>query len=250
MGGTTLITLCNRGYIKFVKNLNASLQKIESPLNLSVYCLDSETFQILENNNIECKLLENSDNDDIATEMTSFLVEDSYDLYLQQFQAITDALETNENVIWTDADCVFLDKKLFQHLEEEKEGVELLYLSDTKSTTSKYGSTGLMYITSNENTKDIFSVEKVIEYIDEDEPNYFRPQGYLNKVLQKNLLKNKMISNKLCRSQNFINKRIIENLYLVHYNWTTPQAKEKLMVEKGHWYVTSRRKRRNVNTSS
>ena len=239
---TSLITLCNKGYVPFVKNLNASLQKIESPLDLLVYCLDNTTIEILEQDNIKCRLLKNSDNNNIETEMTSFINKNSYDIYLQQFHAIMDALETNDNVIWTDSDCVFLNKALFLHLESEREYVDLLYLSDTSSSTSSYGSSGLMYIKSNNKTKEIFSLENLKKYIDEVNPPYFRPQVYLNKIIEKKLLKFKIISNKLCKSQKFI-KRIVEDLYFVHYNWTTPEFKKNMMIQNGHWYIKSRSSR-------
>jgi len=243
MRSTELITICNRGFIKFVKNLNESLRNIESDQDLLVYCLDSETLEILENNNIRCKLLETKKNNPISSDMVSFLVEESRNIYMQQFEAITEALKTNDNVIWIDADCVVLNNKLFNELEEMVENKELLYLSDGGTPTRKYASSGLMYIKSNENTRNLFSPEEVEEYIDEGAAKYFRPQRYLNSIIRSSLNAD-MIPYNLCRSQKYFRKDISEDLYLVHYNWSTPVNKEKLMVKNRHWYIPKTRVRR------
>ena len=107
MKNISFITFTNYGYIHYTKNLILSLEKINFPLSLKIYCIDQKSFDELKlfNKNITLEMLNDETNTNES--IVGWKQKGWNTMALSKLKCIYKELFNNKYVFYTDSDIVF-----------------------------------------------------------------------------------------------------------------------------------------------
>ena len=155
MENISFITFTNYGYLHYTKNLILSLEKINFPLPLKVYCIDKKSFDELKlfNKNITLEMLndETNTNDSIV----GWKEEGWNTMVFSKLKCIYKELFNNEYVFFTDSDIVF-ERDPLPYLLDNIKDYDMLIQQNMEKFKYPLNS-GFMFMKSNEKTKELFN---------------------------------------------------------------------------------------------
>tara|TARA_B000000609_G_C24134296_1_gene327342 strand:- start:71 stop:766 length:696 start_codon:yes stop_codon:yes gene_type:complete len=225
----SVITLSNKGYIKYTKNLIRSIEKNHIDINLKIYVMDNYSFNYFKKLNQNVELLDGINNQ-------KFLKQDSKDFgtyMLQKLKIIYSSLLNFEDVVYLDGDIV-IKKNFLNYLRENEKDYDLMIQNDKnpKKPNIEYLCAGFMKLKSNKNTLNFFNPKNIPsqmimsglhdqQYINEnkDKLNYMK--------LPLDLFPN--------GAHYYINYKTIDPL-IIHFNYVIGSKKKKLMKKHNEWY--------------
>ena len=153
-----VLTLTNKGYIKYTKNLINSINKNNIDLNLFIYTMDQHSFNYFKKLNENVFLIE-------GLNTKKFLKQNSPEFgnyMLEKIKIIHQALQTFESVIYLDGDIV-IKKNFLNHLSHYEKDYDLLIQDDKnpKKPHIEYLCAGFMKINSNTKTVNFFDSKNI-----------------------------------------------------------------------------------------
>mgnify|MGYP001265326788 CR=1 FL=1 len=229
MTKTAYITLTNKGYVEYTKNCLKTLSMIGKPELLEVYCIDQEAYDLLMD--YPCKTLLQLPEDQQIKELQEFRQGNWNKVVYQKFRCIHKALLDNDFVYFTDGDIVYKSDKFITDLNNRMENKDIdLLIQNDKQSDDDDGElcSGLMFIRSNEKTRDFFDPKSIdINTIGCD-------QIYVNKMKQA-IHYEKL---PLCEYPNGLYHRTKNpNGFLIHYNYLIGNDKKKMMIIDSNWFI-------------
>ena len=224
-----VLTLANKGYIKYTKNLINSINKNNIDLNLFIYTMDQHSFNYFKKLNQNVFLIE-------GLNTKKFLKQNSPEFgnyMLEKIKIIHQALQTFESVIYLDGDIV-IKKNFLNHLSHYEKDYDLLIQDDKnpKKPHIEYLCAGFMKINSNTKTVNFFDSKNISK---EMIMTGLHDQQYINEN------KNKLNYFKLPLdlypngAHFYLNHDSIDP-YIIHFNYVIGNEKRKLMKKYGEWY--------------
>jgi hypothetical protein len=221
----SFITLTNNGYIDYTLNCIKSLNDINIKQKLKVYCIGNNGYSILQQNNISAELII----DDNVNTFQEFKSNKWADITFYKFQIIYENLLNNEYVCFTDGDIVYENNNIFSFLLNNIKDNEMLIQDDGYQLCS-----GFMFIKSNQNTLSLFNPENVNIHKN-NHINDWNDQVYINHI--KNLVKYKILPLYLFPTGEYYYNynNVIDNPYLIHFNWVTGHEKKNKMIYYNKW---------------
>tara|TARA_B100000925_G_scaffold291715_1_gene280947 strand:+ start:8401 stop:9096 length:696 start_codon:yes stop_codon:yes gene_type:complete len=224
-----VLTLTNKGYIKYTKNLINSINKNNIDLNLFIYTMDQHSFNYFKKLNENVFLIE-------GLNTKKFLKQNSPEFgnyMLEKIKIIHQALQTFESVIYLDGDIV-IKKNFLNHLSHYEKDYDLLIQDDKnpKKPHIEYLCAGFMKINSNTKTVNFFDSKNISK---EMIMTGLHDQQYINEN------KNKLNYFKLPLdlypngAHFYLNHDSIDP-YIIHFNYVLGNEKRKLMKKYGEWY--------------
>lgn len=227
---SSYITLSNKGYIKYTKNLITSLEKNKINIDLKIFVMDKYSFDYFKKLNQKVFLIE-------GKESRKFLKQDSenFGIYmLQKLKIIYTSLLDYENVIYLDGDIV-VKKNFIEYFQENEKNYDLLIQNDKnpKKPHIEYLCAGFMNIKRNKDTLKFFNPESIpIETI----MSGLHDQQYINE--NKDKLKYKKLPLDLFpNGAHFYANHNKLDPYIIHFNYVIGSKKKKLMKKYGEWYL-------------
>ena len=132
---TSCITLSNKGYIKYTKNLITSLEKNKINIDLSIFVMDKYSYDYFKKLNQKVLLIE-------GKESKKFLKQDSenFGIYmLQKLKIIYTSLLDYENVLYLDGDIVRLNLSQGLGFSPEDRSINVRRIGFVCSEVVKHG---------------------------------------------------------------------------------------------------------------
>ena len=226
----SFITLSNKGYIKYTKNLISSIKENKINIDLSIFVMDKYSFDYFKKLNQKVFLVE-------GKESKKFLKQDSKDFgiyMIQKLKIIYKSLLNYENVIYMDGDIV-VKKNFIQYFRENEKNYDLLIQNDKnpEKPEIEYLCAGFMNIRSNRDTLKFFNPDNIpVETI----MSGLHDQQYLNE--NKNKLKYKKLPLDLFpNGAHYYTNHNKLDPYIIHFNYVIGSKKKKLMKKYGEWYL-------------
>ena len=228
------VTLTNKGYIEYTNNLLNSIKQNKINIDLSVYTLDTISYDYFSNINVETKLIDSSSYNEEFSEFELQNSSDFYKIVYFKFFCLNDLLKSSKFVLFLDGDIVIkkdFSKKIYEMIEES-DFIAQSNKSPHDDNIDEINS-GFMLFRSN---------KKVLRYINPDGFSLkkfskfkFHDQTYINKIKSK-------FDYKLLDLDDFPNgahfKKYKDGLdpYIIHYNYILGHEKKNQMISDGNWY--------------
>lgn len=148
----SFVTFTNFGYLHFTQNLILSLEKINFPLSLKVYCIDQKSYDSLRNwnQNIILEILNDETNKN--EKIVGWKEKGWNTMAFSKLKCIYKELLQNEYVFFTDSDIVF-EKDPLEYLLKNIKDYDMLI----QQNSGIYLCSGFMFIKSNDIMKDLFN---------------------------------------------------------------------------------------------
>lgn len=149
------ITFTTSGSLKLCENFLLSTRNVGIEDSVTVYCLDTKSFDVISDYNCEVKLFDVSVSDDFH----EYGRHEFRRITEAKIQIILNALAENESLIYTDCDVVFVDDPT-EHINEIEENtreshpVDIFFASDDPFMKI---CTGFMYIKNNSAVHSLFN---------------------------------------------------------------------------------------------
>jgi hypothetical protein len=225
------ITLMNNGYIDYTLNCLQSLDRISMKQPLHVYCIGEKGYNVLQARNVSCDLIQTNDN---ITELQEFRRRKWSNITYYKFEIIYKNLLNHKFVCITDGDIVYENNQMFNYLLQNIDDNDVLIQSEGISDNDLCS--GFMFIQSNETTRSIFHPDNVEKYRNVEG---WGDQIYVNSM--KYNLKYKKLPLKLFPSGNYYYtySDMIDQPYLIHFNWVGGNEKKIRMAKYNKWYIPS-----------
>ena len=115
------VTLTNKGYIEYTNNLLNSIKQNKINIDLSVYTLDTISYDYFSNINVETKLIDSSSYNEEFSEFELQNSSDFYKIVYFKFFCLNDLLKSSKFVLFLDGDIVIkkdFSKKIYEMIEE------------------------------------------------------------------------------------------------------------------------------------
>jgi|TARA_B110000046_G_scaffold177890_1_gene205234 hypothetical protein len=226
----SFLTFTNFGYLHFTQNLILSLEKINFPLSLKVYCIDQKSYDTLQNWNKNIILEMLNDETNMNQNIVGWKEKGWNTMVFSKLKCIYKELLKNDYVFFTDSDIVF-EKDPLEYLLENIKDYDMLIQQNIKQ--SKYPlNSGFMFMKSNNTMKDLFDPNKVNldKFIcDQD---YINEQSYNFKYLG---LSRDLFPIEYYYYLNYENYS--DKFYIFHFNFKMGKNKQKKMMNMNKWYL-------------
>jgi hypothetical protein len=207
-------------------NCIKSLRKIDCPIPLKCYCIGKEGYKILQDNNIECSLLDDESNSNFQT----FRTGNWSNITFNKFIIIHENLLQHEYVLFTDGDIVFEDVQFYEYL------VKNIGNNDMLIQTEHYFDnvcSGFMFIKSNPLTQSLFNPSNVEQFKD---TVGWGDQIYINSIKDK--LNYEVLPPTLFPTgKYYYDNHTVLRPYMVHFNWAVGHDKKALMKHYNKWFL-------------
>ena len=229
------VTLTNKGYIEYTNNLLSSIKQNKINIDLSIYTLDTVSYDYFSNINVRTKLIDSSSYKDEFSEFELQNSSDFYKIVYFKFFCLNDLLKSSKFVLFLDGDIVIkkdFSKKIYEMIEES-DFIAQSNKSPHDDNIDEINS-GFMLFRSN---------KKVLKYINPDRFSLkkfskfkFHDQTYINNIKSK-------FDYKLLDLDEFPNgahfKKYKDRLdpYIIHYNYILGHEKKNQMISDGNWYL-------------
>ena len=155
----SFLTFTNFGYLHFTQNLILSLEKINFPLSLKVYCIDQKSYDTLRNWNKNIILEMLNDETNMNQNIVGWKEKGWNTMVFSKLKCIYKELLKNEYVFFTDSDIVF-EKDPLEYLLENMKDYDML-IQQNKDKSKYPLNSGFMFIKSNNNMKNLFDWGKI-----------------------------------------------------------------------------------------
>lgn len=230
MDTISFVTFTNFGYLQFTQNLILSLEKINFPLSLKVYCIDQKSYDSLQNwnKNIILEILNDETNKN--ENIVGWKEKGWNTMVFSKFKCIYKELLQNDYVFFTDSDIIF-EKDHVNYLLENIKDYDMLIQQNIKQ--SKYPlNSGFMFIKSNNTMKDLFDSTRIKldtftcdqDYINENSCN-FKFMG-----LSRDLFP--------VEYYYYLNhKNYSDKFYIFHFNFKKGTEKKERIINMNKWYL-------------
>jgi len=224
-----VLTLTNKGYIKYTTNLLNSIKKNNIDMDVEVFAMDKYSFNYFKNYGKKTYLIE-------GIESKKFLKQNSKDFgayMIQKLKIIHSALLENESVIYMDGDIV-VKKNFLNHINNYSKEIDLLIQDDKnpKKPNIEYLCAGFMKINSNNKTLNFFDIKNISN---EKIMTGLHDQQYINENKSKlNFLKLPLdlYPN---GAHYYLNGQKIDP-FIIHFNYVMGHEKKRLMKKYNEWY--------------
>lgn len=230
MDNISFITFTNFGYLHFTQNLILSLEKINFPLPLKVYCIDQKSYDTLKQWNEKIILEMLNDETNKNESILGWKEEGWNTMVFSKLKCIYKELLKNEYVFFTDSDIVF-EKDPLEYLLGNMKDYDILIQQNME--TSKYPlNSGFMFMKSNEKTKELFNWQRI--NID----SFVCDQDYINENSQN--IKYLGLSRELFPVEYYYYrnyKDYSDKFYIFHFNFKKGNDKKKRMMNMNKWYL-------------
>ena len=110
-----IITITSKWYTDYTLNMLLSLQEISLSNIVNVYCLDSESYEKINENGFNGKKIDTKYK--ITTSPTQFGTYEFNTFMYYKMKVMRDALKQNKEILYTDGDVVFKKKNFLQYLD-------------------------------------------------------------------------------------------------------------------------------------
>tara|TARA_B100001057_G_C22829210_1_gene942695 strand:+ start:1283 stop:1987 length:705 start_codon:yes stop_codon:yes gene_type:complete len=226
----SLITLSNKGYLKYTKNLLASIQKNKLNIDLNIYVMDVYSFNYFKKINQNVFLID-------GLNSQKFLRQDSQEFgtyMLQKLKIIHNSLSNFENVIYLDGDIV-IKKNFLQYFETMDDNYDLLIQNDKnpKKPDIEYLCAGFMKIKSSKETLKFFNPDNISTEII---MRGLHDQQYINENKHKLNYKKLPLDLFPNGAHYYLNHKELDP-YIIHFNYIIGSKKKKLMKKHNEWYL-------------
>jgi len=222
MENISFITFTNYGYLHYTQNLILSLEKINFPSPLKVYCIDQKSFDELKqwNQNVILEMLNDETNTNES--IVGWKEEGWNTMVFSKLKCIYKELFQNEYVFFTDSDIVF-EKDPLEYLKENIKDYDMCIQQNKEDILCS----GFMFIKSNEIMKNLFDTSKI------DVETFVCDEDYINENKEKfNYL---FLDKKLFPTQIFYSKFL--NPFIIHFNKHGGIYKKIDMIQFNKWYL-------------
>jgi len=221
------ITLTNSGYIDYTLNCLESLKKINSKINLTCYCIGTDGYNKLKENNFQTILIE----DDVNSNFQTFRNGNWSNITYYKFKIIYENLLLHEYVCITDGDIVYENNFFMDFLLDNIDDNDLLAQSEGIEIDDFC--TGFMFIKSNPKTLSLFNPENVEKY---KNVVGWDDQIYINEI--RNMLKYKKLPLYLFPTGKYYYTYFnYLKPYLIHFNWLYGHDKMEKMIKHNKWFI-------------
>tara|TARA_Y100000591_G_C21783871_1_gene672647 strand:- start:551 stop:1267 length:717 start_codon:yes stop_codon:yes gene_type:complete len=227
----SFITFTNFGYLHFTQNLILSLEKINFPLSLKVYCIDQKSYDSLQkwNQNIILEMLNDETNKN--EKIIGWKEKGWNTMVFSKLKCIYKELLQNEYVFFTDSDIV-LEKNPLEYLLENIKDYDMLIQQNIEK---KYPlNSGFMFINSNDKMKNLFDWTKI------NINTFTCDQDYINNN-SNNFSFYKLSMNLFPVEYHYLlnYSNINKDIYIIHFNYYRGNEKIKGMMNLYKWYVNN-----------
>jgi len=229
------VTLTNKGYIEYTNNLLSSIKQNKINIDLSIYTLDTVSYDYFSNINVRTKLIDSSSYNEEFSEFELQNSSDFYKIVYFKFFCLNDLLKSSKFVLFLDGDIVIkkdFSKKIYEMIDKS-DFIAQSNKSPHDDNIDEINS-GFMLFRSN---------KKVLKYINPDRFSLkkfskfkFHDQTYINNIKSK-------FDYKLLDLDDFPNgahfKKYKDRLdpYIIHYNYILGHEKKNQMISDGNWYL-------------
>ena len=225
----SVITLSNKGYIDYTRNLINSINTNNIDLKLNIFVMDKFSYKYFNDLNQNTFLIDGING-------KKYLKQDSKDFgtyMLQKLKIIHQSLLSHEEVIYLDGDIV-IKKNFLDNLNLIGENYDLLIQDDMnpKKPHIEYLCAGFMKIKSNKKTLEFFNPKNIP---DELIMKGLHDQEYIN--VNKHMLNYlKLPLEHYPNGAHFYNNSAEIDPYIIHFNYVIGKKKKKLMKVYKEWY--------------
>lgn len=234
-----LITLTNDGYMKFTENLLISMKKLGIETKLKIYCIGEKSFKFFSDNYSKNELEQIDTNEDFLKSWVEYKACQNPDeegkkkwasITSYKMYAIHNELIQGNDIIFTDGDIVFERDPITYMMEKIKDN-DLLIQNDSHTITKKCMCTGIMYMRSNDYTREITNFENINENIDK----FTNDQQYLRRYEKS--MKVEYLDLNLFPNGLYYRRNKPTSAYMIHFNYDVAEQKIKRMKSFNKWYV-------------
>ena len=169
--------------------------------------------------------------DEVETELQTFRTGNWNKVVYQKFRAIHKALLKNDFVYFTDGDIVYKSDRFIKDLQNRMDDdIDLLIQNDKQNDNDDSElCSGVMYIRSNDKTKEFFNPEYMdVNLITCD-------QIYVNNMKHK--LNYEKLPLRRYPNGKYFREQQPSTPYLIHYNYLIGLDKQTMMKEDNNWLV-------------
>ena len=233
----TFISLTNKGYIPFTLNCIESLKLINSEYKLNCYCIDVDSYNIL-NECYDNDLVHKIQNQTYSNkELQTFREGNWKEVVVNKFNIIYYNLLKYEYVLFSDGDIVFERDGFVQYCYNmiRQNDMDLLLQTDyINRDNSIRACSGFMFIKSNSKTKSLFDPSKINMH------DFECDQIYINNKIKHNTndIRCGYLPQDLFPNGKYYydNSKIIQNNYIIHFNCVRCNRKKYKMKKYGKLY--------------
>uniref|UniRef100_A0A6C0BUM5 Nucleotide-diphospho-sugar transferase domain-containing protein n=1 Tax=viral metagenome TaxID=1070528 RepID=A0A6C0BUM5_9ZZZZ len=230
MNNISFITYTNFGYLHFTQNLILSLEKINFPLTLKVYCIDQNSYDSLQkwNKNIILEML--NDETNTNQNIVGWKENGWNTMVFSKLKCIYKELFKNEYVFFTDSDIVF-EKDPLEYLLENIKDYDMLIQQNVEKC--KYPlNPGFMFIKSNDTIKDLFNTNQLNLSRFTCDQDYINEQSCNFKFLG---LPRDLFPVEYYYYLNYQNYS--DKFYIFHFNFKKGNDKKERIINMNKWYL-------------
>ena len=219
------ITLTNKGYLDYTRNMIISLKKLDIATPLKVYCIGEECYDELDYDDKELLLT------DAPDDLQVFREGDWNKVVVQKFNIIYKELMKGENVLFSDGDIVWLDSRFQRDIKNRLDDNDILFQNDHQDDNDDGQlCSGIMYIKCNDKNKQTFNPANI------DINNFKCDQIYLNEI-KAGLKYDKLPLKKYPNGQYFYNRPCRQGSYCIHFNYLVGHEKKETMKKLNYWFL-------------
>lgn len=225
-----IITLTNKGYIKYTDNLLASCIQNNVNLDIEICVMDKYTENYYSKKGLKTVLVSNENN-------KKFLKQDSKDFgkyMITKLDIIHTYLKNNSHVTYLDGDIV-IKEDFIPYLKNNFSNYDLLIQNDLKPQKPNFENlcAGFMSIKSSEKTKEFFNTDNISK---EEILTGLHDQKYINE--NKHLLNYlKLPLDLFPNGPHFYLYSKKLQPFIIHFNHLLGNIKRKKMKEMNEWYL-------------
>lgn len=218
------ITLTNKGYLDYTRNMIISLSKLDINHKLKVYCIGQECFDELDYDDKELLLT------DAPDDLQVFREGDWNKVVVQKFNIIYKELMLGNNVLFSDGDIVWLDSRFQRDIKNRLDDNDILFQNDHQDDKDDGQlCSGIMYIKCNDKNKKTFNPANI------DIDKFKCDQIYLNEI-KSSLAYDKLPLKKYPNGQYFYNRPNLKS-YCIHFNYLIGNDKRETMKKLNYWFL-------------
>lgn len=233
------VTFTTSGYTNFTLNLIQSIKENNVDLDLKVYCLDKQSFDVISKNHNNAEFF-NSEHHDGSNKLLKFDPSGNKEnpfnkIMISKFEIIHTSLNNFDNVLYVDSDIVIkknIENKLLSSLDRK----DILFQNDKRPSKPNQINlcAGFMLIKKNKKTLNFFNpeklpIEKIIGYVAHDQTYINRNKAKFNYgVLPLDDFPN---------GPHFYNNKDKLSPYIIHFNFLLGENKQDEMKKYNEWYI-------------
>ena len=230
MDTISFLTFTNFGYLHFTQNLILSLEKINFPLTLKVYCIDQKSYDSLQNWNKNIILEMLNDETNTNQNIVGWKENGWNTMVFSKLKCIYKELFKNEYVFFTDSDIVFEKDPLEYLLENIKDYDMLIQLN--RDNFKYLLNTGFMFIKSNNTMKDLFDSTRIKLDTFTCDQDYINEKSYDFKFMG---LPRDLFPVEYYYYLNY--KNYSDKFYIFHFNFKKGNDKKERIINMNKWYL-------------